>query len=576
MTVLRARRVVTMLLPALPALLFLGFFFCVPVVEILKGSFYSQDAQLGLAQYERLTANPVYAKVLGTTFMIAILTAALSVAIGYPVAYLLSQLGQRGRSRWLVWVLIPFWTSYLVKTFAWILVLSKTGVLATIAVALGLTAEANAATPSLGAVLIGMVHALIPLAVMTMLPIMQGINAQLSQAAQTLGANRSVAFFTVFVPLSAPGVAAAALLVFITSLGFFIVPSLLGTPRETMIAQLVISSVMELLNLPFAGALSTVLLVCALVVFLAYDKLVGLSSLSGEGTSAPRGRGLAAIMGLLTTLGRAAGHLTLPSARRASARGHRGLRVYVLAVVALLSLPIVIILPIAFTNSTFLSFPPRGFSLRWFESFLFSTVWQTALMRSLAVATVAALVALLLGMGAALALTKLSERWSKSLFAFLIAPLIVPRIVIAVGLFYLYARLDLVGTDTGLTIGHTVLAIPYVVVTLAPALKHFDWRLDDAARILGASAPARLRTVLLPLIFPSLASAFLFAFLTSFDDLTIAIFVSGGLKTTLPKQMWDDMLLAVNPTLAAVSAMLVVVITAVMFVLSVLRQETRA
>lgn len=571
-------------LPALPVLLFLAVFFAAPVFGILLGSLKSSNGQFGLEQYERLASNAVYAKVLWTTFRIAFLTAAICLVIGYPVAYLLSQLGQGSRGRWLVWVLIPFWTSYLVKTFAWILLLSKTGVLGSIVVGLGIASEAQAITPSLTAVLVGMVHGMLPLAVMTMLPIMQGINAQLSQAAQTLGANRSIAFFSVFLPLSAPGIAAAGLLVFITSLGFFIVPALLGTPQETMIAQLVLSAVLDLLNMPFAGALSTILLACAIVVFLLYDRLVGLSSLSGDSTSAPRGRGLAAIMGVLVSTGRLFGHVAGFLGRITTRRAdplytrradplYTGLKVYSFAVVALLTLPIAIIFPIAFTDSQFLSFPPRGFSLRWFETFLYSPIWQAALLRSFGVAIVTALLSVAMGLGAALALTRLSPLWAKSLFVFLIAPLIVPRIAIAVSLFYLFARLGLVGTDLGLVIGHTVLAIPYVLVTLAAALKSFDWRLDDAARILGASAFARLRTVLLPLIAPSVGSAFLFAFLTSFDDLTIAIFVSGGLKTTLPKQMWDDMSLQVNPTLAAVSTLLVVGIAIVVLLLSSFRRD---
>ena len=570
------KRIARVWLPAFPVLIFLLVFFATPVLEILIGSLRSSSGELSLEQYERLANNAVYGKVLWTTFRIAFLTSAICIAIGYPVAYLLSQLGKGSRGRWLVWVLIPFWTSYLVKTFAWILLLSKTGVLGSLVVGLGLSSEAQAITPSLTAVLIGMVHGMLPLAVMTMLPIMQGINAQLSQAAQTLGANRSIAFFSVFLPLSGPGIAAAGLLVFITSLGFFIVPALLGTPYETMIAQLVLTAVMDLLNMPFAGALSTILLACAIVVFLLYDRLVGLSSLSGDSASSPRGRGVGAIMGILVAAGRLVGHINGFFERLTATHAGRlyfGLKIYSFGVVLLLTLPIAIILPIAFTNSQFLSFPPRGFSFRWFEAFLISPIWQAALMRSFSVALVTALMSVLLGLGAALALTKLAPVWAKSLFVFLIAPLIVPRIAIAVGLFYLFARMRLVGTDLGLVIGHCVLAIPYVVVTLAAALKSFDWRLDDAARILGANAFTRLRTVMLPLIAPSVASAFLFAFLTSFDDLTIAIFVSGGLKTTLPKQMWDDMLLQVNPTLAAVSTMLVVGIALMVLLLTFVRRD---
>jgi putative spermidine/putrescine transport system permease protein len=553
---------------------FLAFFFGVPVYELLRGGFYGADGALGLEQYRRIAETSVYSKVLFTTFAVAGATAGLSVFIGYPVAYQLSRMAARMRARWLVWLLVPFWTSYLVKTFAWILVLSRTGVVSAIARALG-AGDLPALLPSLGGVLVGMVHGLLPLAVMTMLPTMQGINAQLTQAAETLGASRTVSFWTVFLPLSAPGAAAAGLLVFITSLGFFIVPTLLGTPRETMISQVVIISVLEVLNLHFAGALSTVLLVCALFVFVAYDRLVGLSSLAGEPRASPRGSaGLQGTIGALVAMGRwADGVVRLVPARLGKGRT---VKAYTVAVVALLALPIAVVLPIAFTRSTFLSFPPQGFSLQWFEECVRSPIWQAAWMRSLGVAAATASASIVLGLGASLALTRLPARWGKALFAFLIAPLIVPRIVIALGLFYLYGRLHLSGTDLGLVIGHTVLAIPYVVIPLAAALKRFDWRLEDAARILGASAFDRLRTVLVPMLWPTLVSAFLFAFITSFDELTIAIFVSGGLKTTLPKQMWDQMQLELSPTLAAVSAVLTVLVVLTILVPTFLRRTEQA
>lgn len=567
---------------AFPALVFLALFFCVPVAEILFNSIYGPDGRIGMEQFERLAGNAVYTRVLGMTFLISLLTAVGSVAIGYPVAYFLSRLPDRSRGRWLVWLLIPFWTSYLVKTFAWILLLSRTGVLGTFLAWSGLNPAPPALAPSMGAVLAGMIHGMLPLAVMTMLPIMQGIGKPLTLAAETLGASRIESFFTIYLPLSMPGVAAAGLLVFITSLGFFIVPALLGTPAQTMIAQLVISAILELFNVHFAGALSVVLLVCAIAVFLLYDRLVGLSTLGGGDT--PRPPGTSGFIKILVLAGRWADRSAraigrLRPARRAQAPGgpdlrrFPGLRAYAWCVMLVLLLPVAVILPIAFTDSSFLAFPPQGFSLRWLEGFFSSPIWRAALLRSLGVATLTAIGAVVLGFGAALALVRLSPSMAKATFAFLIAPLIVPRIVTAVGLFYLFSRIGLAGTDAGLVIGHMVLAIPYVVVTMAAALKNFDWRLIDAAYTLGAPPMKRLTTVMLPLLKPSLIASFLFAFLVSFDELTIAIFVSGGLKTTLPKQMWDDMLLAANPTLAAVSFVLVAAITVFVLLLSLTRRD---
>lgn len=566
-------------LPALPTLIFLLVFFVVPVGEILQGGLVGADGQLGVSQFIRIAHTPVYAKVLWITFAISFMTAAFSVLLGYPVAYWLSRLSDRTRERWLLWIMLPFWTSYLVKTYAWMLLLSKTGVLATIALALGLVHATNGAIPSLTGVLIGMVHSMLPLAVMTMLPVMRGIDDRLTQAAETLGAERSTSFFTVFLPLSSPGVAAAGLLVFISSLGFFIVPALLGSPRETMVAQLVISSVLELFDMHLAGALSTVLLVCSIGIFVIYDRLVGLTSLTGE-TSERQGasRAQGAKLRLLMAAGRLAAPLTtrripLERSDTAGVRLTSPLSVYTCVLLLCLVLPVLSVIPYAFTRSDFIAFPPKLFSLKWFGVFLGSPVWRSAIIRSFEVGLGTALLSLLLGFGATLAMTRMPRRATRPLFALLVAPLIVPRIVVAVGLLYLFSRFGLTGTNAGLIIGHTVLAIPYVVVTLAAGFQRFDWRLDDAARLMGASPWRRVRTIVVPLLLASVTAAFLFAFLVSFDDLTIAIFVSGGINTTLPKQMWDDIQLAITPTLAAVSTTLIVLIALVVSVSARLRRR---
>ncbi|MGG4775354.1 ABC transporter permease subunit [Alcaligenaceae bacterium 429] len=554
-------------LPALPAIVFLGVFFLLPVLQILQGGFMSAEDEFSVKQFARLFETPVYVKVLWTTFGISVLTAVFSVVFGYPIALLLSSFNERRRNRWLLWIMLPFWTSYLVKTYAWMLLMSRSGVLTSVAEALGLIDGSASLMPSLSGVLVGMVHAMLPLAVLTMLPIMQGISRQLGQAAETLGAGRATGFLTIFLPLSMPGVAAAGLLVFITSLGFFIVPALLGTPRETMIAQLVISSVLELFDLKFAGALSTVLLLCSIVVFYVYDRMVGLTSLAGAEAKRSSKSGSGMMLKLLLFIGQRLDRF-LPLASPASSSSNRALSGYTWLILLFLVLPVIIVVPIAFTKNAVVAFPPELFSLRWFKEFFNSSVWQAAVIRSFGIGLTTAFLAVVLGFGATFALTKLPSKWTKLLFGVFVAPLIVPRIVIAIGLLYLFASTGLVGTDLGMVIGHTVLALPYAVVTLSAGLRLFDWRLDDAARILGASVMARLRTVILPLLAGSLASAFLFAFIVSFDDLTIAIFVSGGINTTLPKQMWDDIQLAVTPTLAAVSTVLLIVVTAVISISS--------
>lgn len=553
---------------AVPGLAFLAIFFLYPVGSLLLLSV--SDPETGawsVKSFSRIFASDVYVRVLGITFRIAAQTAIFSLIIGYPLAYWIAGLPEHVRNRALLLVVIPFWTSYLVKTFAWMIMLGRTGVINSILFGTGLVGEPLPLIHNEFGVLVGMVHTMVPLAVMTMLPVMTGIDRRLVSAANTLGADPAHSFWLVYFKLSLPGVTAAGLLVFISSLGFFIVPAFLGGRQQTMLAQLIIVQITEMLNWSFAGALSVMMLVTALVAVWIYDRVFGLSSISGGGTrvslGALRNAGTAILTGMARLSSLTAGPL---SAISGGFFGRYALAVYAWLLIAFLVVPTLLVIPLGLTQSEFLSFPPPGYSLRWFETYLSSPLWLGATVRSFFVATVTAFLATAIGVGAALAMAHSRSRWSSALFAIFLAPMIVPRIVIAVGMFYLFARLGLVATNAGLIIGHTVLALPFTVVAITAVLKTYDTRLDQAAWTLGANRWQTLVGVTLPIIKGGLIAAFLFAFITSFDELTIAIFISGGLATTLPKQMWDDMILQLNPTLAAVSTVVFVLVTTLLIV----------
>ncbi|MBV2143651.1 ABC transporter permease subunit [Falsochrobactrum sp. TDYN1] len=551
---------------AVPALLLLAVFFLFPMLRLLGLSFTDEAVDsFTLSNYRRLGDSFLYWKILGITLEISALTAFFSVLFGYPIAMWLSGLEDRQRSNMLMLVLLPFWTSYLVKTFAWMILLGKNGLFNSLLVGSGLAERpANLMYNEFG-VLVGMVHAMIPLAVLSMLPVMSGIDNRLTLAASTMGASRSDRFWLVYFPLSMPGVVAAGLLTFITSLGFFIVPAFLGGRQQTMLAQTIITQVQEIVNWPFAAVLATMLVAAALLVIGIYNKLFGLSSLSaGNGVkskkalspdSALRKLGYG-ILALVAKIFRPLDRLFPPKESGSPVR-----TLYVVLLIAFLMLPGLIVIPLSFTSSRNLAFPPPGFSLRWFEQYFNSAIWMSATMRSFGVAFATAFFATILGGLAALALSRSTSRLNGLIFGLILAPMIVPRIVIAVGLFYLMAQIGLVATNTGLVIGHTLLALPYAFITIGSVLKNYDWRLNQAAETMGASKLTVLRLITIPLLRGGLLSAALFAFVTSLDELTIAIFVSGGLKTTLPKQMWDDMFLQLNPTLAAVSVIVLLIVT---------------
>lgn len=578
--------------PIAPAVVFLLFFFVYPATLLLGLSAVGADGAPSVEHYVRLFQSDLYVKVLLITLEVAGWTTLLSLVAGYPVAYLLATVRGSTRNMLIIWVLMPFWTSFLVRTFAWIVLLGRSGAVNDLLVALGLVEYPVRMIYNFVGVMIGMVHALMPLCVLTMLSVMINIDTNLTRAASTLGARGGQAFWRVYFPLSVPGVAAGGLLVFITALGFFITPALLGGRKDTMIVQLIIFQIHEVLNWAFAGAISLLLLVTVLAIFFLYDRLLGLSTLSGETASAGAGQRRGAVARAGGRLGRlftggmgnlcsaAAGLYDRLRPHRAD-RPRRGLSRGVLwtaglLVVAFLAVPSFFVIPVSFTEEGFLNWPPKGFSLQWYELVFASPEWPTAAARSLAVAVCAASLGMLVGVPAAFVLVRQRFFGKTAVFAFLVSPIIIPNIIIAVSLFYLFSKLALVGTITGLVLGHTVLAIPYVVITVMALIKNYDQRLDQAAWTLGAG---RLRTFLhvtLPIIRPGLIAAFMFAFIISFDELTIALFVTGGDFTTLPKKMWDDAIMRVNPTLAAVATLLLLFMSCIIVASEILRRRGAA
>ena len=574
--------------PVYPAVVFLAFFFVYPATLLLGLSVVDDGGALTAEHYIRLFRSDLYVKVLIITLKVAGWTTLLSLVAGYPVAYLLATVRGNTRNMLIIWVLMPFWTSFLVRTFAWIVLLGRSGAVNDLLTALGLVEFPVRMIYNFVGVMIGMVHALMPLCVLTMLSVMINIDTNLTKAASTLGARGGQAFWRVYFPLSVPGVAAGGLLVFITALGFFITPALLGGRKDTMLVQLIIFHIHEVLNWGFAGAISLLLLVTVLAIFLLYDRLLGLSTLSGDGAAgARRDRGAIARaggrLGRLFTAGM--GNLCEAAARLYDrARPHRADRsrrsdsrralwTASLLVVAFLAVPAFFVVPVSFTEEGFLNWPPKGFSLQWYEMIFASSDWPKAAGRSFAVAICAASLGMLVGVPAAFVLVRQRFFGKAAVFAFLVSPIIIPNIIIAVSLFYLFSKLALVGTTTGLVLGHTVLAIPYVVITVMALIKNYDQRLDQAAWTLGATRLRTFRHVTFPIIRPGLIAAFMFAFIISFDELTIALFITGGDFTTLPKQMWDDAIMRVNPTLAAVATLLLIFMSCIIVLSEILRRR---
>jgi putative spermidine/putrescine transport system permease protein len=235
--------------------------------------------------------------------------------------------------------------------------------------------------------------------------------------------------------------------------------------------------------------------------------------------------------------------------------------------------PSLIVIPMSFSAGETLSFPPPGYSLRWYENFFTRPEWRLAARNSVIVAVLTTVVATVLGTGVSIALVRGRIPMRNLVTSIFLTPMIVPVIVTAVAVYGLYVRFRLVGTIQGLVLAHTVLALPFVMINVSAVLQGMDIRLEHAARSLGATPLRTFFLVTLPLIRPGILAGALFAFITSFDELVVALFISGDRAATLPVQIWSGLRFEINPTVAAVSTLLILLSTASLGLAGLLRRH---
>lgn len=267
--------------------------------------------------------------------------------------------------------------------------------------------------------------------------------------------------------------------------------------------------------------------------------------------------------------------MALPSyATPAEIVWHWTFRTICAAVLLFLIVPILAIVPLSFNDSTFLTYPLKGVSLRWYSEFFSSEKWLLPLRNSFLVAVATTALATVLGTLASLGLMRLGPRTRSLVTAFLISPMIIPVVITAVGTYFLYAPLGLTNSFIGLVLAHTVVAVPFVVITVTATLQVFNPMLARAASSLGAPPLTVFRLVVLPLILPGVASGALFAFATSFDEIVISIFLAGPQQRTLPLQMLSGVREEISPAITATATLLVLMSTLLLATVELLRRRS--
>jgi putative spermidine/putrescine transport system permease protein len=262
---------------------------------------------------------------------------------------------------------------------------------------------------------------------------------------------------------------------------------------------------------------------------------------------------------------------------RTTPSGGVGLRAFVWLVAFFLIAPTLIIVPMSFTEGGLLTFPPKGFSTRWYANFLDQQTWTSGALTSVKVGLASAILATTLGTLTALGLVRGRYPGRGLITALVLSPLIVPVVVIAIGMYFVYSDWRIIGTLPGLILAHTALGMPFVVVVVGTSLRTFDRTLELAAQNLGAGPIRTFVRITLPLILPSVVAAALFAFIASWDEVVVSIFLSSPVVRTLPVVIWGQVRTVIDPTIAAVATALTgVTLTVLTFALIAQRRGERA
>ncbi|WP_064713502.1 ABC transporter permease subunit [Rhizobium bangladeshense] len=547
-----------------PIILFLIFAFAVPLLAILPEAFGGDAAE----RFERIFHSPVYLSIILTTVRISLEATAITLVVAFPLAWILSRSSGVKMLLLGLLVLIPFLTSVLVRTFAWLAILGQRGLVNATLLELGLASEPKPLLFTESAVLLALVHSAIPMMVFSLVPVLRRIDGRTLLAAHTLGARPLRAWLGIVVPLGIRGIQSGVTIVFLFTMASFIAPALLGNQRQQMLAQVIQAELETGADWPLAAALGVTLALTATII------VFGLSSVARTFSRWQNPSPLPATSGehktaVDTTLLRTPVTIHKPKIDFSTASRifwKCAEPAYLLLVGCYILLPLLVLFPVSFSSADVLIFPPPGYSLRWFERILSNPEWIAAGWTSLRIGLATSVLTLVLATFTVLGMGR-NAAYRGSIEAFLQSPMTVPAVVFALGAYLLFARVGLVDTEAGIIIAHTVLIFPVVYLIASATFSSIDESLSFAAATLGANSWRVFRTIVFPLLLPGLAIGALLALLLSFDESVSSIFLSNLSVKTLPRKLWEGIRFNTSPESAAVSAMLLTITCTVIAIL---------
>jgi putative spermidine/putrescine transport system permease protein len=503
-----------------------------------------------LEQFRTILGDGFYIRVILETLLLGAGVTALSVLLGYPLALWLVRLPPRWRALGFAVVLIPLLTNVVVRSLGIVLLLAPDGLINQLLGLVGL-GPIRGMLYTHGAVMIALAQVFMPFMVLALYDVLQGTSPRVREAASSLGATRMAQFWLIDLPLSLPGLRAGIVLVFLMSSTAYVSATMLGGRKVWTTGMLVWQEALQNLNAPLAAALALIMTLAstlfAVGAFLVIRRLTPWrTGASPASWSLPP-----AILKLLDIVGPPVGKLLLTFA------------------LFLLLLPLALVCIQSFNDvpqATVAGF--RAFTLKWYGNVLFGGAYAGSFWISVQLAAASALVAIALALPAAFALARHRFRGLGGLFAFWTMPLSLPHVAIGVGMLRLLQAYTALPPFLGLLAIHVVLVLPFAIALLQSSVEQLDRAQEEAAASLGANAFQRLILVILPGLAPGLAAAGIMSFLISFGEVTVTSFLTTARMTTLPVRIYAEASFSLEPTVHAVSALLILVTMVVLLILN--------
>jgi ABC-type spermidine/putrescine transport system permease subunit II len=562
-----------------PGLLIIAFGFLIPMIMLFAISFFKGipgsgliDRTFTLENYTRF-ADPYYFKVLFVTFRIALGTTLLSLILGYPLALLINRTRGFAKTILLVTILTPLLTNVVARTLGLMIVLGRHGPINQLLDLLSIPKFTF--IPSELGIIIGLTQVFMPYMIMSINSVLSNIDFSLQEAARDLGSSATGAFWKVIFPLSVPGIIAGSLFVFLLSFSSYVTPRLLGGGQIMVMTMLIYQQATALLNWPFAAAASLILLVFTIILVTSYTKIASSGDLRQDDAKQSTDKSKTTwkkinsdlrefLYSINALVSRSLMKITILKNTMTSSGKFFSVispvisKIVIILIIIFIILPLPLVILSSFSESSMISFPPKSYSTRWYTGLLDRPEYIRSFLLSVRLASISMIVSLIFGTLASLGLARYKFPGREFIRSIFLSPLMLPAVIVGIALLRFLVEIRQTATFQGLLLAHLVLTTAYVVRTISSSLVGFDNSLQEAARDLGASAFHAFRTITLPLIKPGLIVAAIFSFITSFDETTVSIFITGGRTITLPVRIFSQLEYGLDPTVTAISSLLIV------------------